>query len=351
MEEKELKSSCPQNHLKEEEFESSDKLSQSERKLHIALKKLSNAHELCAAQEKAIREAKAHQIKSYNQCQKYKFQVRRAQEKLEAVERQEQIKRLRKSCHDMVKVLDVKRNRCKEIEYDDDLSLPIKTDTRMELNFLRKSLEQSKRKYDDQQRLLDTLIERNSLDNEMKRAALEGDATKIRHLMDKGVSVNTPDETGISPFQYACGQGHIDAVNAMMPVADINNEDGRWTPLHIALEYCQSEITAILIKENANVFLTEENGEYPLHIACRKSCIKCVSILVSKGEASVDVQNKMGDTPLHYCAKANTFEIASFLLENGADLTVKNVDGLTPIVVAKTNRNNEVSKVFEMLHR
>ncbi len=67
----------------------------------------------------------------------------------------------------------------------------------------------------------------------------------------------------------------------------------------------------------------------------------------------MNAQNKMGDTyhvPLHYCAKENAYEIASFLLEYGASLTVKNADRLTSIVVAKSRRNYEVTKVFDMIH-
>ncbi len=317
-----------------------------EKELQIALKKLSNAQELCSSQEEAIRKAKEQEIKTFDQSQKYKFQLSKAQEKLDAVERKAQIKQLQKSCDDMVKRLDAKRNRCREIKYDDKLNLPIKIDCRRELDFLNKSLEKLERKYNNQQKLLDTLVERNSMDNEMKRAAIEGDALKIRHLIDRGVGVNTPDETDVSPFKYACGQGHTDAVNVMISVADVNNSDGRWTPLHIALEYCQPEITSILVKANANVLKKEENGEYPIHIACRKCCFECVSILVLSNKANVDMRNDMGDTPLHYCARANSYEIASFLLENGANLVLKNADGLTPIVVAKTNHNYEVTKIF-----
>ena len=337
--------------IKEDNMNDDDKkIWKLENELKIALKKLSNAHALCVAQEQLIRASKAQEIKSFNQSQHYKFQLSKAQEKLDSVERQDQIKRLRKSCHDMVKELDVKRNRCKEIEYDDDLHLPIKTDTRKELKFLKKSLENSEKKHDDQQKLLDSLIERDRLDSEMKRAAIDGDALKIQYLINKGVSVNNPDETGVSSFKYACGQGHTDAVNVMMSVADVNNCDGRWTPLHIALEYCKPEIASILIKANADVFTRQENGEYPIHIACRKGCLECVSILVLLGRANVDAQNKIGETPLHYCAKANAYEIASFLLENDAKLTIKNADGFTPIVVAKTNRNYEIAKIFDMLH-
>lgn len=322
------------------------KIQHLEAEVQIALKKLSNAKALCAAQEKAAREAKAKEVHEHNQCQTYKYKFKKAQEKLDVLERRLKIKHLQRSCDEIEKVISEKHSRCAEIEFDDQVHLPIHTDKRIELTLLKKSLDVSESIYGSRRKLLETLVERQNLDAEMKRAAIEGNVCKIKELIDLEVSVNSCDETGLSPFKYACGQGHVDAVREMIPVADINNKDGRWSPLHIALENCQYGTVSILIGNNADVDDPDETGEFPLHIACRKSSLECVASLVLDGGAYINVQNKLGDTCLHYCAKANLYEIASFLLENGADSRIKNADGLIPFTIAKTKRKYDVVKVF-----
>ena len=317
-----------------------------EEQLKITLKKLANARELCAAQEKAVRDAKTRERKAYNQCQTFKYKYEKTKEKLDVMERHLKMKRLRESCHKTENIISAKQSRCHEIEFDDMIHLPIKTDKRIELMVLKKSLNRSEKIHESQKQLLYMLEKRQNLDFEMKSAAIEGNVTRIKELVALGVSVNFPDETGMSPFKYACGQGHINAVREMVPVADVHNKDGYWPPLHVALEKSQPQIVEILIQNNANVDDPDETGEAPLHIACRKNSLECVSTLIREGGASINVQNNLGDTCLHYCARTNQYEIASFLLENGANLNLKNVDRLTPLIVAKTKRNYEVLKVF-----
>lgn len=337
------------NHNEVEHNDNITKIQYLETQLQIALKKLSNAKELCTAQEKAARAAKAQETKAYNQSQAYKYKYKKAQEKLDTLERCLKMKHLKKSCHDMEKVISAKQSRYNEIEFDDNIHLPIQTDKRIELSLLKKSLDKSEKTYESRQKLLETLVHRQNLDTEMKCAAIEGNVVRIRELIGLGVSVNFADETGLSPFKYACGQGHTDAVQAMIPVADINNKDGRWSPLHVALENCQPGTVAILIQNNANVDDADETGESPLHIACRKSSLECIINLVHDGDAHINSQNKLGDTCLHYCAKTNQYEIASFLLESGADASIKNANGLIPLTLAKTKRKYEVLKVLNSI--
>ncbi len=321
-----------------------------ETQLQIALKKLSNAKELCNAQEKAAREAKVQEAKAHDQCQLYKYKLNKAQEKLDVLERRLKMKHLTKSCHQMEKKIYEKQRRRDEIEFNDDIHLPIKTDMRIELKALKKSLDKSETTYESQRKLLETLVEREKLDLEMKNAAIKGDASKIKELIGLGAGVNSADETGWSPFKYACGQGHVDATLAMIPVADVNNKDGRWAPLHVALEHSKPDIVSILIKNKAHVDEPDETGETPLHIACRKDSLVCVSRLFHQGGANVNAKNKLGDTCLHYCARTNQCEIASFLLENGADLKIKNSDGLDPFTIAKTKRKYEVMNILNVPH-
>ena len=326
------------------------KIQHLESQLQITLKKLANANELCAAQEKAARDAKASERKAYNQCEAYKYKYKKSQERLDSLERHLKIKRLKQSCDEIERVISRKKRRCKEIELDDNIDFPINADKRIEFTLLKKSLDKSERTFQSQYNLLLLLVERQNLDNEMKQAAIEGNVSRIKELVDIGVSVNYADETGISPFKYACGQGHVYAVQAMIPVADINNMEGRWSALHMALENQKCEVVSMLIQNNANVEEPDETGETPLHIACRKGSLECITALIMSRDIDINAQNRLGETCLHYCARANQCDLASLFMENGSDLMIKNSDGFTPIIVAKAMRNEEVLKVLKFLH-
>ncbi|KAE8698509.1 Ankyrin repeat domain-containing protein 2 [Hibiscus syriacus] len=67
---------------------------------------------------------------------------------------------------------------------------------------------------------------------------------------------------------------------------------------------------------------------------------KCAQILLEAG-AKVDALDKNKNTALHYAAGYGRKECVALLLENGAAVTLQNMDGKTPIDVAKLNNQNE----------
>nr|ABK96395.1 unknown [Populus trichocarpa x Populus deltoides] len=74
--------------------------------------------------------------------------------------------------------------------------------------------------------------------------------------------------------------------------------------------------------------------------------VKCAQILLEAG-ATVDALDKNKNTALHYAAGYGRKECVALLLENGAAVTLQNMDGKTPIDVAKLNNQQEVLKLLE----
>ena len=70
---------------------------------------------------------------------------------------------------------------------------------------------------------------------------------------------------------------------------------------------------------------------------------KVVKLLVEAG-SKVNTQDNEGNTPLHYqlCASTPNFKVIRYLLANAADLTIKNVAGVTPQDVI-TKRNMDIA--------
>ncbi|XP_034681499.1 ankyrin repeat domain-containing protein 2B-like isoform X1 [Vitis riparia] len=90
----------------------------------------------------------------------------------------------------------------------------------------------------------------------------------------------------------------------------------------------------------------DSEGRTALHFACGYGEVKCAQILVEAG-ATVDALDKNKNTALHYAAGYGRKECVALLLENGAAVTLQNMDGKTPIDVAKLNNQHEVLKLLE----
>ncbi|CAN1305156.1 Ankyrin repeat domain-containing protein 2B [Linum perenne] len=68
---------------------------------------------------------------------------------------------------------------------------------------------------------------------------------------------------------------------------------------------------------------------------------------VGDAGALVDALDKNKNTALHYAAGYGRKECVALLLENGAAVTLQNMDGKTPIDVAKLNSQADVLKLLE----
>ncbi|XP_023529750.1 ankyrin repeat domain-containing protein 2A-like [Cucurbita pepo subsp. pepo] len=90
----------------------------------------------------------------------------------------------------------------------------------------------------------------------------------------------------------------------------------------------------------------DSEGRTALHFASGYGEVECSQILLEAG-AKVDALDKNKNTALHYAAGYGRKDCVALLLENGAAVTLTNMDGKTPIDVAKLNNQNEVLKLLE----
>ncbi|XP_016204539.2 ankyrin repeat domain-containing protein 2A [Arachis ipaensis] len=90
----------------------------------------------------------------------------------------------------------------------------------------------------------------------------------------------------------------------------------------------------------------DAEGRTALHFACGYGEVKCAQVLIEAG-AKVDALDKNKNTALHYAAGYGRKECVALLLENGAAVTLQNMDGKTPIDVAKLNNQSDVLELLE----
>lgn len=324
---------------------SESKIHDLEAQVKVLQRKLENSKVLNAQSEQIARDALEREAVVVAAC-------RKTEERLEFLDDKLQIARLKKSCDTIDREIEAKEKMSNELEYYimDQRNIGWNREKRKTLQRLTADLNSSQQLRNGQGRLLSNLVDRQNHLEKMRNAAARGNVAEVKRLLALNVSVNIADSTGICAFKYACGQGHTDVVEEMISVADVNNVEGRWSPLHFAVKYNRIEVVDLLVRHNAKLYEVDECGEAPIHVACKNGNKEIMNVLI-KGGANVDQLNGSGNSCLHISAKAESdvlgVEMASCLLECGADDKIKNLEGLTPYTIAKTRRMYGILQAFK----
>lgn len=207
-------------------------------------------------------------------------------------------------------------------------------------------------------------------------AAAEGHTDVVDALLGAGADFRTPLRSGFTPLLFAVRQGHTDTVRRLMAAgADIHavmQPEARGpriarrgtSPLLLAVENAHFELAAMLIEAGADPN-DQRSGFAPLHALSwvRKpnlgdgvdgdppprgsgdlTSLQFVEFLVAAG-ADVNLQltsgsggagrlHTRGATPFLMAADTADVPLMTTLLHLGADPTIANVDGATPLMAA-----------------
>ncbi|ULO07116.1 ankyrin repeat domain-containing protein [Paenibacillus sp. 19GGS1-52] len=127
---------------------------------------------------------------------------------------------------------------------------------------------------------------------------------------------------------------------------NIVDEDGRTALIHAVIDNL-TEITKFLIERGANVDAQDNLGYTPLHYASQNYLPEVVKQLLDN-KANVDVKDSHGNTPLFRAVfnSRGRGEVILLLLSFGADAHKKNNHDLSPIELAKTISNYDVTQYF-----
>ncbi|MDA7676782.1 ankyrin repeat domain-containing protein [bacterium] len=143
----------------------------------------------------------------------------------------------------------------------------------------------------------------------------------------------------------AAEAGNIEAVKQHLAAGtDVNaKHDGR-TPLHGAALHSRTEITELLIANDADVNSRDVFAVTPLHLAATLGHKEIVELLIANG-ADVNTNDWDESTPLHFATDGSHMEIAELLIAEGADVNTKVEGGVfsgrTPLDLAWLTRQTE----------
>jgi ankyrin repeat protein len=197
----------------------------------------------------------------------------------------------------------------------------------------------------------------------MEWAAQNGSIEEAKRLLQKNgkVALHKRNDRGRAPLFSAVEKGHTALVALFLEKgADANAVDDHGeTPLLCSVKHGRIGIATLLLQNKANVNAVQGNGwgssrKTPLHYAWN---IDMMRLLVNNG-ADLTLKDASGQTPLYVAAERARIEKATFLLECGADIEAEDNYGSTPLFAAihnvdtysyQRNKNDEQEMVRLLL--
>ena len=145
------------------------------------------------------------------------------------------------------------------------------------------------------------------------KAAKIDNVSEVKYLLSKGVTPNAVDING----------------NPMLILAIKDNSE--------------KVIDLLLNDKKIDVDLSNKSGETPLMMASIQGNLPLVQTLVLKNKAMID---HIGWTPLHYACAKGHFDVAQFLIANGAIVDAMSVGNTTPLMMAVQSGNEQLVKLL-----
>ena len=207
----------------------------------------------------------------------------------------------------------------------------------------------------------------------LAEAAAMGDAQLVISLIEQGHDINERDDPIFrTALHRAVIEGYLEIVELLLANGANANAKDQWpglTPLHYAVENRFTEIAKLLLSGGADVDARRDYpaGDTSLHTAVKAGAKDLAKLLIDSG-ADVNAKNNGAQTPLdialsrnhrgivevlvkvasvasiHVAAQMGNIDKVKALLDQGIDVDIKDKAGMTPLLLAISNKHNEVAK-------
>ena len=165
-------------------------------------------------------------------------------------------------------------------------------------------------------------------------AVLNDQPAPVKQLLDRGFDPNTLDPKGLHGLYIALREPSPKVAQVLVdwPKTEVNTLNAKdESLLMLAALKGHEQIAEKLIKRGADV---NKTGWAPLHYAASGGHLSIIAMLI-ENSAYIDAESPNGTTPLMMAAMYSTPQAVKLLLQEGADPTLKNVQGLTALQFAE----------------
>lgn len=183
-------------------------------------------------------------------------------------------------------------------------------------------------------------------------AARNNNVERIKALIAEGADVDAADENGRTALLIATHRNSIDAAAVLIGAgADVNRKDDiEDSPFLYAGAEGRLEILRLMLKAGADLASTNRYGGTALIPAAHHGHVETVRELL-RTKIDIDHINKLGWTALLEAVilgdgSSTYVEIVRLLVDAGADMTIADRDGVTPLAHAVARRQDAVEKLL-----
>lgn len=187
------------------------------------------------------------------------------------------------------------------------------------------------------------------------QAAEAGNTSVVLDLLAAGANIDAQDERGRTPVMAATHGNQVETVRVLIQAgADINIRDNRLdNPFLYAGAEGLLEILELAIDAGADTRLTNRFGGTALIPAAERGHVEVVRELLTRTDVDVNHVNNLGWTALLEAIILSDGgerhqQIVELLVEHGADITIADSEGVTPLDHA---RARGYTRIVEILQR
>eukprot|EP00048_Salpingoeca_helianthica_P013173 m.196399 g.196399 ORF g.196399 m.196399 type:complete len:489 (-) comp15464_c0_seq2:55-1521(-) len=249
-----------------------------------------------------------------------------------------------------------------------------------------------------QRACIDFLVERTGADLEARdnigntpahHAAFHGQLSVLKYLFERtlGACVDDCAVDGATPTHYAAARGHIEClqwlcserVGASPTEVDCNGsqplyfaaQEGQtaaveWflthtradplhpsldgmTPLHAAAQSGRVGCLALLLRHVQKRICTvkDNDGATCMHFAAAQGHGDCLRLLLGQAGVTGEERDNQGATPAHDAAENGQAACLRILMSHGADVTLKDREGNTPVMLAQQHSHEHCVAILQ----
>ena len=186
----------------------------------------------------------------------------------------------------------------------------------------------------------------NLADNESQQplyeVCLEGSAEGAAILLDNGADIEHADMNGTTALHIAASYGHLEVIRLLVErnASLIKRDKHSRTAFYLACANNHPESARYLLSAahdqglHEGIFQAMDDGRTPFSKACGRGHLEIVKMLLAHADAHIElnaIEGTLRRTALHWASYNGRVDVVLLLLEKGADATVADTNGKTPL--------------------